>query len=32
LADHLRVARQLDAARVTLGRRPPVEMDLGLGR
>ncbi|HWD55228.1 MAG TPA: MobF family relaxase [Acidimicrobiales bacterium] len=32
LADHLRVARQLDAARVSLGRRAPAEMELGLGR
>jgi conjugative relaxase-like TrwC/TraI family protein len=32
LADHLRVTRQLDAACVCLGRRPPAEMELGLGR
>jgi conjugative relaxase-like TrwC/TraI family protein len=32
LADHLRVARQLDAARVSLGRRAPAEMELGRGR
>jgi hypothetical protein len=32
LADHLRVTRQLDAARQTLGRRPPAELELGLGR
>jgi conjugative relaxase-like TrwC/TraI family protein len=32
LADHLRVARQLDAARLRLGRRAPAEMELGLGR
>jgi hypothetical protein len=32
LADHLRVTRQLDAARVSLGRRAPAEMELGLGR
>jgi hypothetical protein len=32
LADHLRVARQLDAARARLGRRPPAEMELGLDR
>jgi conjugative relaxase-like TrwC/TraI family protein len=32
LADHLRVARQLDAARVRLGRRAPAEMQLGLDR
>jgi conjugative relaxase-like TrwC/TraI family protein len=32
LADHLRVARQLDAARVRLGRRAPAEMELGLER
>jgi hypothetical protein len=32
LADHLRVARQLDAARVRLGRRAPAEMELGLDR
>jgi conjugative relaxase-like TrwC/TraI family protein len=32
LADHLRVARQLDAARARLGRRAPAEMELGLGR
>ncbi len=32
LADHLRVARQLDAARVSLGRRAPVDIVLGLGR
>jgi hypothetical protein len=32
LADHLRVARQLGAARVSLGRRAPAEMELGLGR
>jgi conjugative relaxase-like TrwC/TraI family protein len=32
LADHLRVARQLDAAQMRLGRRAPAEMELGLGR
>jgi hypothetical protein len=32
LADHLRVARQLDAARVRLGRRAPAEMELRLDR
>jgi TrwC relaxase len=32
LADHLRVARQLDAARMRLGRRAPAEMELGLDR
>jgi hypothetical protein len=32
LADHLRVARQLDAARVRLGRRAPAEVELGLDR
>jgi conjugative relaxase-like TrwC/TraI family protein len=32
LADHLRVARQLDAARISLGRRAPAEVELGLGR
>jgi hypothetical protein len=32
LADHVRVARQLDAARVRLGRRAPAEMELGLDR
>ena len=32
LADHLRVTRQLDSARVRLGRRPPAEMELGLER
>jgi conjugative relaxase-like TrwC/TraI family protein len=32
LADHLRVSRQLDAARMRLGRRPPAEMELGLDR
>jgi hypothetical protein len=32
LADHLRVTRQLDAARQTLGRRAPAELELGLGR
>ena len=32
LADHLRVARQLDAARLRLGRRAPAEMELGLDR
>lgn len=32
LADHLRVTRQLDAARVRLGRRAPAEMELGLDR
>ncbi|HXA74272.1 MAG TPA: MobF family relaxase [Acidimicrobiales bacterium] len=32
LADHLRVARQLDAARVRLGRRAPAAMELGLDR
>lgn len=32
LADHLRVARQLDAARVSLGRRAPAEVEHGLGR
>lgn len=32
LADHLRVARQLDAARARLGRRAPADMDLGLDR
>ncbi|HUE06178.1 MAG TPA: MobF family relaxase [Acidimicrobiales bacterium] len=32
LADHLRIARQLDAARVRLGRRAPAEMELGLDR
>ncbi len=32
LADHLRVARQLDAARARLGRRAPAEMELGLER
>jgi hypothetical protein len=32
LADHLRVARQLDTARVRLGRRAPAEMELGLDR
>ena len=31
LADHLRVVRQLDAARGRLGRRGPAEMELGLG-
>jgi conjugative relaxase-like TrwC/TraI family protein len=32
LADHLRVTRRLDAARVRLGGRPTAEMELGLGR
>jgi conjugative relaxase-like TrwC/TraI family protein len=32
LADHVRMARQLDAARVRLGRRAPAEMELGLDR
>ena len=32
LADHLRVTRQLDAARVWLGRRAPAEMELGRER
>jgi hypothetical protein len=32
LADHLRVTRRLDEARVRLGRRPPAEMELGLDR
>jgi hypothetical protein len=32
LADHLRVERQLDAARLRLGRRAPADMELGLGR
>jgi hypothetical protein len=32
LADHLRVERQLDAARLRLGRRAPAEMELGLDR
>ncbi|HSZ37108.1 MAG TPA: MobF family relaxase [Acidimicrobiales bacterium] len=32
LADHLRVARQLDAARMRLGRRAPSTMELGLDR
>ena len=32
LADHLRVTRQLDVARLALGRRPPAEMELGLER
>jgi hypothetical protein len=32
LADHLRVTRQLDAARGRLGRRAPAEMELGLDR
>ena len=32
LADHLRVTRQLDAARLRLGRRAPLEMELGLDR
>jgi hypothetical protein len=32
LADHLRVTRQLDAARQALGRRAPAELELGLGR
>ena len=32
LADHLRVARQLDLARVRLGRRAPAEMELALDR
>ncbi len=32
LADHIRVARQLDAARVRLRRRAPAEMELGLDR
>ncbi|HEX4175530.1 MAG TPA: MobF family relaxase [Acidimicrobiales bacterium] len=32
LADHVRVVRQLDAARVRLGRRAPAEMELGLDR
>ncbi len=32
LADHVRVARQLDAARARLGRRAPAEMELGLDR
>lgn len=32
LADHLRVTRELDAARVRLGRRAPAEMELGLDR
>jgi hypothetical protein len=32
LADHLRVTRQLDVARQTLGRRAPAELELGLGR
>jgi hypothetical protein len=32
LADHLRVERQLDAARARLGRRAPAKMELGLDR
>jgi hypothetical protein len=32
LADHLRVTRQLEAARTNLGRRPPSELELGGGR
>jgi conjugative relaxase-like TrwC/TraI family protein len=32
LADHLRVTRQVDLARLTLGRRAPAEMELGLER
>jgi len=32
LAEHLRVERQLDAARMRLGRRAPAEMELGLDR
>jgi hypothetical protein len=32
LADHLRVARQLDTARARLGRRPPAELEVGLDR
>jgi conjugative relaxase-like TrwC/TraI family protein len=32
LADHLRLTRHLDAARRSLGRRPPAELELGLGR
>jgi hypothetical protein len=32
LADHLRVTRQLDVVRLTLGRRAPAEMELGLER
>jgi conjugative relaxase-like TrwC/TraI family protein len=32
LADHLRVTRELDVARQTLGRRAPAELELGLGR
>ena len=32
LADHVRVTRQLDAARLALGRRAPAELELGLGR
>jgi conjugative relaxase-like TrwC/TraI family protein len=32
LAHHLRVARELDAARAALGRRAPTEMELGLDR
>lgn len=32
LADHLRVTRQLDVARLALGRRAPAELELGLGR
>jgi hypothetical protein len=32
LADHLRLTRQLDVARLMLGRRAPAEMELGLGR
>lgn len=32
LADHLRVTRHVDAARHTLGRRAPAELELGLGR
>jgi conjugative relaxase-like TrwC/TraI family protein len=31
LADHLRTARHVDVARVRLGRRSPVEMELGRG-
>jgi hypothetical protein len=32
LADHLRVARQLDTARGRLGRRAPAELEVGLDR
>jgi conjugative relaxase-like TrwC/TraI family protein len=32
LADHLRVARQLDTARARLGRRAPAELEVGLDR